>query len=101
MQLLARLLHDITLQVQQLGLYPQWDAMLARLMLPMPGRFLTEAEGDDVISVSKVIAAILCMTQARAAHGFLPEINSGIYKCFFFYFTNIFHVVVILSYFKP
>ncbi|EGD82938.1 hypothetical protein PTSG_03571 [Salpingoeca rosetta] len=66
---LARIAHDLCLEIQRRGECAHWRGIVRKLMQPMPGRFLTEAEGDDIGSVAKVVAAVTIMLRDVVREG--------------------------------
>eukprot|EP00055_Hartaetosiga_balthica_P017109 m.112136 g.112136 ORF g.112136 m.112136 type:complete len:1972 (+) comp9248_c1_seq1:40-5955(+) len=76
-RLLFRLMLDISLEVGYCGLQKKWDRIVTNLVEPMPGRFLTEAEGDEIASVVQVIAALLVMVKSVSTVG---VVRSGIHR---------------------
>eukprot|EP00056_Hartaetosiga_gracilis_P006670 m.98722 g.98722 ORF g.98722 m.98722 type:complete len:2306 (+) comp12528_c0_seq2:34-6951(+) len=72
-RLLFRLLLDISLEVKRVHLDSQWTGMVEKLAEPMPGRFLTEAKEDDVVSVTQVVAALLVMINPVSRAGVITS----------------------------
>ena len=69
-----RILYTLRVRCKSTG-ESYWHSMLGKLMQPQPGKYMTEAEEDDVSSVSKILGAMCAFPEILASLGLLDQKN--------------------------